>query len=166
MAQNAVNPNQQFASGPDPQATYQRQTREDFTVYELDFVTGGLGTIAPAATANGAIQIQADSAFKWIKASYYATIANAAFVQSTQPIPSLTIQVTDSGSGRQLFSAPMPIANVFGFGYLPFILPIPRIFLPRSSIAVSVTNFDAAVTYNLRLSFIGTKIFQLSGAGQ
>ena len=50
---------------------------EDFTVYEID-VAG----LAPAAVANGNIQIQADSSFKWIKSTYTADIAAAAFLSA------------------------------------------------------------------------------------
>lgn len=129
---------------------------EDFTIYELDFLA-----LAAGATANSAIQIQADSAFRWVKGTYYATIANAAFTLSATPVPSITLSVVDTGSGRQLFNNPVPVPSVFGRGELPFILPVSRIFKERSSIAVTVSNFDAAVTYNLRLSFIGTKIFNI-----
>lgn len=148
-----ANPNQPITSPPQPQ-TPRVQYVEDFTVYELDF-TG----LASGGTANGAIQIQADSAFRWNKAAYFATIANAAFVLSGQPVPNVAVQIVDTGSGRQLFNASVPVPSVFGRGELPFILPVSRIFKERSSIAVTVTNFDAAVTYNLRLSFIGTKLF-------
>lgn len=127
---------------------------EDFTVYELDFLA-----LAPAATSTQAIAIQADSAFAWTKAAYYATIANAAFVENTRPIPSVTVQILDTGSGRQLFNAALPVPSIFGVGQLPFILPVERVFQRRSSMSVTVNNFDAAVTYNLRLSFIGKKIF-------
>jgi hypothetical protein len=126
----------------------------DFTTYEQDFLN-----LAPGVTSNQSIQIQADSRFVWTKATYYATIANAAFTNATQPIPSITIQITDGGSGRVLFNNPVPIPNLFGTGELPFILPVKRVFLERSSIIMSVANFDAAVTYNLRLSFIGAKEF-------
>lgn len=130
------------------------QTTESFTVYELDFAA-----LAAGATANGAIQIQADSAFRWTKSSYSANIAAAAFTANSRPIPNVTILVTDTGSGRQLFNTAVPIPNIMGEGDLPFILPRDYIFEPRSSMSVSVSNYDAAVTYNLRLSFIGTKIF-------
>lgn len=132
------------------------QTVEAFTVYELDFAA-----LASAGVGNGAIQIQADSAFRWTKATYSANIAAAAFLSGTRPIPNVTIQITDNGSGRQLFNNPVPIPNIMGSGELPFILPMGYVFEPKSSMQVQVTNFDAVVTYNLRLSFIGTKIFKL-----
>jgi len=141
---------------PEPAAQYQRQFTEDFTVYELDFLGLAAGT-----SANGSVQIQADSAFKWTKACYYADIDAAAFQVDTQPVPNVSITIQDSGSGRSLFNLAVPVPSIFGFGTLPFILPIPRIFLARSSMAVTVQNFDAAATYNLRLSFIGTKLFQM-----
>lgn len=136
-------------------STPQRQYWEDYFAYEIDFLS-----LAAGASATGSIQIQADSAFKWTKAAYYATIANAAFVLNTIPIPSVTVQLVDTGSGRNLFSAAVPVPSVFGRGELPFILPMARVFQPRSAINVQVANFDAAVTYNLRLTFIGTKIFE------
>lgn len=130
------------------------QVWRDFTVYEQDFLS-----LAPNTSSSQSIQIQADSHFEWIKGAYYATIANAAFLQSTQPIPSCSIAITDSGSGRALFNQAVPVPSIFGSGGLPFILPVRRVFLARSSIQLTVSNFDAAVTYNLRLSLIGAKVF-------
>lgn len=137
-----------------PTAMKQEQFAEDLFIYEIDFAA-----LAPAAQANGSIQIQADAGFKWIKSTYYATIANAAFVSAAVPIPSVTVNLVDGGSGRQLMSGPVPVPSLFGTGQLPFINTIARVFEPNSTINVSVTNFDAAVTYNLRLSFIGNKVF-------
>ena len=132
------------------------QFTEDYFQYTIDFAALNSGT-----SQNDSIQIQADSEFKWLKSTYHADIANAAFVANTRPIPNVTIQIVDTGSGRQLIDQPTPIANIFGTGELPFILPIPRIFKARSSMAITVANFDAAVNYNLRLAFIGTKIYRL-----
>lgn len=131
------------------------QYTEDFFTYTIDFAALANGT-----TQNDSIQIQADSNFKWLKSTYYADINNAAFQDQTRPIPNVTIQIIDTGSGRQLIDNPTPIQNIFGTGLLPFIMPIPRIFKARSSIAITVANFDAAVDYNLRLAFIGTKIYE------
>lgn len=133
-----------------------KQYFEDLFIYEIDF-----SALAPAAQANGVIQIQADSDFKWIKSVYYADIAAAAFTLTTAPVPSVTVQITDGGTGRQITSNAVPVPSIFGRGELPFINPVPRVFRAKSSINITVANFDAAVTYNLRLSFIGTKVFYL-----
>lgn len=127
---------------------------EDYTIYELDFAN-----LASGATANQVIQIQADSIFKWTKGTYYCDIGGAVFTDSTRPIPQVRIQIQDTGSGRVLFNNPVPIANIFGNGQLPFILPVERVFAPRASIQVTAINFSAASTYNIGLSFIGSKIF-------
>ncbi len=70
------------------------------------------------------------------------------------------MQITDSGSGRNLFETPLPISAVFGTGELPFILPTPKLFAARSTINITVANFSAATEYNLRFSFIGYKVFR------
>lgn len=141
-------------------SAFQRQYVEDFFVYTATFAA-----LAPAAVATQNIQIQANSAFKWQKSTYQADIAAAAYTSGAVPIPNVQIQITDSGTGRQLFSSALPVIGIFGNGGLPFILPQNRIFMERSNIQITATNFDAAVTYNLRLMLIGTKIFDLAGSG-
>ncbi len=128
---------------------------EDFFVYEVDFAA-----LAVGANQNGNIQIQADADFKLIKLAQFSDIAGAVETESSAVLPLATLQIVDSGSGRQLFFLPAPIPSLFGTGRLPFIMPIPRIFKARSNIAFAVTNFSNATTYNIRLSLIGTKIFQ------
>lgn len=134
---------------------------EDFFVYGVDFIGG---TLTAGTTVSGNIQIQADSDFKLIKLAQFADIAGAVETESSAVLPLCTIQMVDSGSGRQLFITPTAIPSIFGSGRLPFIMPIPRIFKARSNIAFTVANFSAATTYNLRLSLIGTKIFQMGPA--
>lgn len=137
-----------------------RQFVEDFFVYNIAFTS-----IAPAITQQGSIQIQADSRFKWLKATFWANIIAAGSpddqVMSTQDLPNITVQMVDSGSGRQLFQSAVPVFTVFGTGQLPFILPVPRIFQARSNVAFTISNFSADDTYSLTLALIGTKIFDL-----
>ena len=132
-----------------------KKIRRDFYIYEaeaLALVAGG--------DANDTINIEADSDFFLQKFAYEADIAAAAFVFNTKPLPLITIQLIDSGSGRQLMNNPIPVTSFMGDGQLPFILPNPRLFLRNSTIQVAFNNFDAAVTYNLRLAFIGYKIYR------
>lgn len=138
-------------------ADFQHQWWELPTVYEIDFTSAQLTS---GVTLNGSIQIQADSAFKWTKATYYADIGGAVFTESARPIPQVSIQIQDTGSSRVLFNNAVPVPNVFGTGQLPFILPVPYVFRPRSAMQLTVQNFSAASAYNLRLSFIGSKIFE------
>lgn len=125
-------------------------------VYEMDFAA-----LVHATTQNGTIQIQADSDFKWVKSTYFADLAGAAQTESTQVVPLVTAQITDSGTGRALFQNPIQVTNYWGRGELPFILPTPYIFKMRSTLQFTVANYSAATDYtNLRLSLIGTKIYQ------
>ena len=134
----------------------QIQYVQDWFIYEAD----ALG-LAPGITANIGIQIQADSDFKLVKLSMAADIAGAAQTESNMPMPNATLQILDTGSGRQLFSAPVPLNALFGSGRLPYILPVPRIFKARTNISLTVASFEAANTNNIRMAFHGNKIFQL-----
>lgn len=127
---------------------------KDFYIYQLNF-----SALAAAASATDSFNIQADSAFRWEKATFFADIAAATQTDSSRVIPSTTIIITDTGSGRQLMDAAVPITSLFGSGQIPFILQNPKIFAARSTVTVTLANFDAAAAYNLRLSFIGTKLF-------
>ncbi len=129
-------------------------TRRDFYIYEAEALA-----LVAGANANDIINIEADSDFILQKFAYEADIAAAAYTFTTNPIPLITIQLIDSGSGRQLMQNPIPVNSFMGDGQLPFILPNPRKFLRNSTIQVAFNNFDAAVTYNIRLAFIGYKIY-------
>jgi hypothetical protein len=133
------------------------QYSQDYYTYQVNFAS-----IAAGASASGSFQVQADSDFKWLKATCMADLAGVAQTVSAQVIPLVTINITDTGSGRQLMSAPVPIWNMFGTGQIPFILPVPRIFKARANVAITLANYSAATAYLVRLSFIGTKVFQMS----
>ena len=129
----------------------------DFYTYEEDFL---LADLIAGATLNGSIEIQADSDFVWQKACYFAsTDLGVTQTFTTRVIPSVTIQLIDTGSGRNLFELAAPIPSMFGIGELPFVLPIPRLFFARSTVQVQVSNFNTADAYDLRLSFIGYKAY-------
>ena len=129
----------------------------DYYVYEEDFA---LASLTAGSTLNGSIEIQADSDFVWQKAAFFAaTTLGTAQTDATRVIPSVSIQLIDTGSGRNLFEIAPPISSLFGDGRLPFVLPIPRLFFARSTIQVQVSNFDTTNAYELRLSFIGYKAY-------
>lgn len=130
------------------------QKRRDFFTYTIQF-----NGLASGAASQGAIQIQADSDFELTKFTMFADIAAAVETEATRVLPLVTIQITDTGTGRALFNAPLPIPAIMGDGRIPFILPVPKIFSANASVAVEVANFSAATTYNLRLALVGAKIF-------
>lgn len=134
------------------------QFRDDFFVYGVTFASLAAGL---SQTQN--IQIQSDSYFRWTHASMETDLAGVTFTESAAPVPLCALQITDSGSGRQLFNTPIPLSAIFGNGQLPFVLPVERVFKPNSNISLQLTSFAVAQTYTVRLALIGAKIFTLGG---
>lgn len=137
---------------PQPQDPY---FARDYFIYEVDF-----SALANGSSETQTFTIQADADFLWSKATYFADIAAAIQTDSSRVIPLCTVLIQDTGSGRNLMASATPVSNVFGTGELPLILPRQRLFVARSQVSVTLTNFSAATTYNVRLSFIGEKAFR------
>lgn len=140
---------------PSPRPVPLPHPRRDFFVYAVSFAS-----LASGGSANGAIQIQADSDFELQKLSFFADEALAAQEQATRVLPLVTLQMTDTGTGRQIFSTDVPIPAIMGDGQIPFILPTTKMFSANSSVSIAVSNYSAATTYNLRLLLIGSKVFR------
>jgi hypothetical protein len=148
------------------------EKRRDFYIYEA----AALG-LAALANATDTIQIEADSNFILQKLTYHAlgdddgaevvstlvtdptTFFTGGLTAQQRIIPAVALQIVDTGSGRQLMQNPIPISSFFGTGELPFILPNPRLFMRNSTIQVAFTSFDAVNAYNIRLAFIGYKVY-------
>lgn len=129
-----------------------------------DFFTYQVPVFSNLAITNGTatnqVVIQADSDFEWCHASYEFDLAASTYTYNGRNIPNMTILITDSGSGRQLMNAAVPVISIFGRPEMPYVLPVSKVFKANSTINFTATNFDAAVnTGNLRLSLIGYKIF-------
>lgn len=150
-------PSQQMppAGGMMPQAPQQIVLARDFFTYTINFTN-----LAAGATANGQIQLQNDSDFELEKLSQFSDIAGAAQTADSRVLPLVTVQITDTGTGRQMFSAAVAIGAIMGDGQIPFVLPTTKRFTRNASLAFQVSNFSAATTYaNVRLNLIGAKIF-------
>lgn len=128
--------------------------RREFYVYGIDFEAVAAGT-----PANGSIQVQADSNFELQKLSFFADIALGDQEQATRVLPLITVQFTDTGTGRQMFNTPIAIPSIMGDGQIPFILPTTKTFQANASILVTLANYSSATDYNVRISLIGSKVF-------
>jgi hypothetical protein len=137
-----------------PQAPQAAQLR-DFFVYELDFDA----IAAAGGTATGQIQIQADSDFELQKLTHFSDVADAAQTESGRVLPLVTMQITDTGTGRNMFSAPVPIPALMGDGRIPFVLPTTKVFSRNASVSFVLSNYSADTIYNVKLQLIGAKIF-------
>src|SRR4029077_13929858 len=140
----------------------QTQYTQDWFVYVANF--GNIGGGSGLTFAQN-VQIQADSDFELVEITAQGLLHALLGVAGTPIVGSNVIpasmQITDSGSGRSLFSAPVPVNMVAGTGQFPFILPVPRICKALSNIQVSLTMFDTTTYDSTFVAFIGRKIFAL-----
>lgn len=110
------------------------------------------------------IIIQANTAFEMREIVYYYNRADVEFTQATRPVPNITLQLQDSGSGKNMFNAPVPIVSVASHGEnRRRALQWTRIFSPNSTITATIQNFDASVVNgNLFIALIGRHLFRLA----
>lgn len=115
---------------------------------------------AATGTATNQLLIQADADFEWTHGVYAFSLADAAQEWNTYDVPNMSIQIADTGSGRFMMNAAVPVPSMFGFFGNPRQLPISKVFKANSSVAFTAVNFDAAVaTGQLRLTLLGWKLY-------
>jgi len=128
---------------------------QDFYIYSVP-----LGSLAPGASTQQNLQIQSDSDFEWIEAACFGTLGAGVAPFLDNIVLPINITLVDSGSSRQLFSAPVPLTSFAGNGRQPYILPVSRLFKAYTNIQVIAQSIDPTNTYNLlSLSFHGRKLF-------
>ena len=101
--------------------------------YHVDFAVG----IASGATATSTVTIQSDSHFLCRALTFSCFDATT---HDNIALPNTSIQITDTGSGTNLFDGPLQIILVAGIGQLPAVLVPPRLFAPATTVSVSLTN--------------------------
>lgn len=74
------------------------------------------------------------------------------------PLPPLTVDIRDAGSGRNWSSAPVPLVNWFGTAQMPYLYQKPRVLGGASVLTVTVANLSTT-SRNVRLTFLGVKLF-------
>lgn len=140
---------------PTPKLQYVR----DYYIY-----TAKIGNMAASAVVNTSLPISADADFEWIKSTAFATLNGGTAPFTNAQVTECAVLLTDSGSGRQLMSAAVPVSSIFGTGELPFINPLPRLFKANSNINLQVTNLSTSNSYNnIFLNFCGYKMFSYQG---
>lgn len=132
-----------------------------YSVNAQFFVAGANNGLANAATATVNVNIDASAPFIIVSQSFYANTANATLTVATQVIPNVIVLLTDTGSNRQLMDVAVPIWNIFGNGQFPFVLPEPKLMQANSQLQVTVTNREAAIAFNLYLTFSGYRLYKL-----
>lgn len=118
--------------------------------YRVPFVALGAGQ-----QQNGILNANASSDFILTNPYYRASVNDAA----PNVAPLVRVLLTDTGSSTQFSDQAVDLTTMFGRpDGAPFDIQYPRIVSGRSSLQVNVTNYSAALTYNLELSFAGVLV--------
>jgi hypothetical protein len=120
------------------------------------------GAVVPI---NIAIESQCHFVAMYANLTTYA--AGPIVATATSP---LKVQLTDTGSGRQLFDQAAPVQNVLGGvaaaagqGNLPFVFPEPWLIRAGGTATVTLTNFGAATVLEADVTLCGYKLYPLKG---
>lgn len=116
-----------------------------------------LPLVANAAGQSGSVTISDDGDFIITEISAVVTAAdNVTFLPDGQwPF---TVQLTDTGAGRQLTDKAVHFGNIAGTARQPFKLPRPK-FLERATTVAGVFANLSGTAYNVRLTLHGVKLF-------
>lgn len=129
--------------------------RKDKNIVAIEYYAynTSLTGILTLTQATLGIQVQADSDFA-ITYCAGAVVSAGAIVGA----PLLTVQYTDTGSGKTFYSAPTLFGIVHGTGGLPYFLPAPRVLAPNTNINIAANNLSA-VTYDVYISLMGARVY-------
>ncbi len=147
---NAQAPNQA------PQSFNPRANNSDYFWYAAS--VAGISSVAQAAT--GLINLDADSYFYCVALTAVTNIAGAAYTESTAPLPLISLQITDSSTGKALMNTPILIPGFLGDGKRPYRFVRPRVFQPNGTIQLSFSGalLAAGTTYGIQVIFHGYKV--------
>jgi hypothetical protein len=144
---NGNNPNSATAQPAAPQPIGKlfldpRADGIDFTWQQA--LVQGLSSVNPAGVAQ--IQIDAGFDFYWVASSQASDVAEAAQTNGSLVVPLVTVLISDTGSQKQLMNFPVPIGSIFGSGYEPYRLLIPRLVRGNAVLQFSFTSYVASGT--------------------
>lgn len=106
------------------------------------FYACNIGSLAPSATLQAQIQIDAGTDFLWIATTYQSNVsATAATSISGQIAPLISLLITDTGATKNLMNSPVPINTIAGQGEFPYRLIEPRLFRANSTINFTFSNY-------------------------
>lgn len=119
-------------------------------------------SVDAGVSASRQIQIQADSDFKIMNLTAALFNATDGSMHNAGSLPAgqlVTVQLTDTGSGSNLFDKAQPIANIAGSGNDPYILPMSRIMSANSQLSVSINNGTTTDGIGVYITLGGQKLF-------
>lgn len=121
------------------------------------FALGNSFLPLPAGTALVRnVSVQDDADFLCVCAVAVVTQDDNTTFLANRP---LTVEISDSGSGRNLQNVLQHFDNIFGTAQLPAYWPLPALFKRGSSMATTVTSLDLVNDLNIYFAYLGFKIF-------
>jgi len=128
--------------------------------------TVNFASLGASGTAIGSFLVQNDSAFCITSTTYIITDTSDVAVAELQPFGSglttglvgILVTLSDTGSGRNLMDAGVPIDSIFGIGQRPYFWSVPKFLDPSSTFNTTLQNL-VATARRVRLAFHGYKVF-------
>ena len=111
--------------------------------------------LPPESAIEERITIRADAAFEWDHTTATAIMDDDISREIIYALP-IELMIIDGGSGRQLLDMPVRLANLCKMRN-----PGPRMFLPRSTIALRFKNPWAVLFSQIHFVMHGWKVFDL-----
>lgn len=133
-----------------------RKLLKDAFIYGLDFLP-----LAANTTTTLPLNIEADSDFVIVSAQGIVTDTTNLILQTFNPI---LVDIRDTGSGRTLDNSPRHFNTMFGTAEAPALwwrMGWAKRLRASSTLQVQLQNLDPANAVNVRLSFMGVKIFDI-----
>lgn len=134
--------------------------------FEVDFSTGAgllagqFAAPAPGAQTVGNFLVDTAAPFMLIAGSFRADLAGAAQTEGARISPNCTVLIQDQASNRNWSNVGVPVTSLFGAnGGLPFFWPQPRLIPANTTVQVTLANYEAVNTPNVRLTFHGFRLY-------
>jgi hypothetical protein len=113
--------------------------RTDYFVYVFYFGLSGAGLTAGQADFVS-IEIEDDAYFDWEKTTALCQQIAATAMEYVYIAQQVGVQITDGGTGRDLFSQSSVLPVMSGSTLFPYELPIPHRFVPKTQCSAIFTN--------------------------
>jgi len=114
--------------------------------------------LTSGSTATQTLNIAANADFIFVGLHARANVAAAGQTAATLTQPLARVLIVDSGSNEQYTNSAVDLFNYATTGNITNSLIYPRIVSGRSTLTISLTNYDAAQTYNIDLFLEGVLV--------
>jgi hypothetical protein len=115
-------------------------------------------SLASGASASQTLNIAANADFIFVGLHARANVAAAGQTAASLTQPLARVLIVDSGSNEQYTNSAVDLFNYATTGNITNPLIYPRIVSGRSTLTVTLSNYDAAQTYNIDLFLEGVLV--------